>query len=143
MGQAARESGLPRSDLYLTTKILSPGGSVEKSYQKCVESIAKIAGDGAKEDDAYVDLFLIHTPSSGAAGRKEMWQALERLKEEGKARAIGVSNFGVGHIEELKGFAKVWPPQVQQIEVCSAPRFLFSDRDRIGLQRDDYVWSEC
>ena len=121
MGQSARQSGLPRSDLYLTTKILSPGGSVEKSYQKCIESITKIAGDDAGEGDAYVDLFLIHSPSSGAAGRKEMWQALERLKEEGKARSIGVSNFGVGHIEELKEFAKVWPPQVQQIEVSWSP----------------------
>ena len=46
-----------------------------------------------------------------------MWQALESLYEEGRVKSIGVSNFGVGHIEELKGLAKVWPPHVNQIEV--------------------------
>jgi len=44
--------------------------------------------------------------------------ALERLLENGKTKAIGVSNFGIGHIEELKSFAKVWPPHVNQLEVC-------------------------
>ena len=48
-----------------------------------------------------------------------MWLALERLLEAGKARSIGVSNYGVGHIEEMKEYAKIWPPHVNQIEVCS------------------------
>lgn len=68
-----------------------------------------------------MDLFLIHSPSGGRAGRKEMWQALERMVEEGKAKSIGVSNYGVGHIEEMREWAKIWPPHVNQIEV----RFLF------------------
>lgn len=46
-----------------------------------------------------------------------MWQALERLLEEGKVKSIGVSNWGIGHIEELKSFAKVYPPHVNQIEL--------------------------
>ncbi|KAI4747942.1 aldo-keto reductase [Aureobasidium sp. EXF-8845] len=46
-----------------------------------------------------------------------MWTALERLHKEGKAKAIGVSNFGKGQIEELKSFAKVYPPHVNQIEL--------------------------
>ncbi len=79
-----------------------------------MESVRKIGGEG---EGAYVDLFLIHSPSGGPAARKEMWQALEKLVDEGKARSIGVSNFGVGHIEEMKGYAKIWPPHVNQIEV--------------------------
>ena len=74
----------------------------------------------AEGEDGYVDLFLIHTPSGGKAARKEMWLALERLESEGLAKSIGVSNFGVGHIEEMKEYARTWPPHVNQIEVCSA-----------------------
>ncbi|EEH36182.1 morphine 6-dehydrogenase [Paracoccidioides lutzii Pb01] len=76
-----------------------------------------IAGEG---QDAYVDLFLIHSAKSGKEGRKELWQALEKLFDEGKTRSIGVSNFGVGHIEEMKEYAKVWPPHVNQIGVPSS-----------------------
>lgn len=113
MGTAARECGIPRSELFLTTKVMSTGGSPEKTYDKCLNSVRKIAGG----DEGYVDLFLIHTPSSGPAARKEMWLALERLESEGFAKSIGVSNFGVGHIEEMKEYARIWPPHVNQIEV--------------------------
>ena len=118
MGMAVRQSGIPRSELFLTTKILSAGGSVEKTYQKCLDSVKRISGEASQGDDGYVDLFLIHTPSGGSMARKEMWQALEKLEQEGKARSIGVSNFGIGHIEEMKEYARIWPPQVNQIEVC-------------------------
>jgi len=45
--------------------------------------------------------------------------ALEKLYEIGKASSIGVSNWGIGHIEEMKEYAKIWPPHVNQIEVCT------------------------
>ncbi|KXJ90765.1 2,5-diketo-D-gluconic acid reductase A [Microdochium bolleyi] len=123
VGDAVREyttktsqERLTRSDIFLTTKILEAGGSVDKSYAKCVESVRKLNPETG-EDGGYVDLFLIHTSNVPVEQRKEMWQALERLHEDGKAKAIGVSNFGIKHIEELKGFAKVWPPHVNQIEL--------------------------
>ena len=116
MGEAVRQSGLKRSEVFLTTKILVAGGSPEATYKKCLDSVNKIEGG---REGGYVDLFLIHTASGGPAARKEMWQALERLVEEGRAKSIGVSNFGVGHIEEMKSWAKIWPPQVNQIEVCN------------------------
>lgn len=82
------------------------------------------ASDGKGEADAgrgeYVDLFLVHTPYGGPNAkreRREMWLALERAFEEGKARAIGVSNYKVEHLEEMRGYAKVWPPHVNQIQV--------------------------
>jgi hypothetical protein len=114
MGEAVRQSGLKRSDVFLTTKILRSVGSVEQTYQSLLDSVQKIDGP-----DGYVDLFLIHSSSGGSKDRKELWLALEKLLEAGKTRAIGVSNFGIGHIEELKSFAKVWPPHVNQIEVCT------------------------
>ena len=113
MGEAVRQSGIPREQVYLTTKILSAGGSPEKTYKKCADSVKRID----PRDDGYVDLFLIHSPSGGAGAIKEMWQALEQLKKEEKVKSIGVSNFGTGHIEEMKKYAKVWPPQVNQLEV--------------------------
>ena len=114
MGEATRQSGIPRSEVFLTTKIMSAGGSADKTYNKCLDSVHKI--DGEK---GYVDLFLIHTPSGGPAAVKEMYQALEKLESEGKARSIGVSNFGIGHIEAMKSYARIWPPHVNQIEVCA------------------------
>ncbi|KAL8868507.1 MAG: hypothetical protein Q9174_004948 [Haloplaca sp. 1 TL-2023] len=117
MGDAVRESCVPRSEVFLTTKILSAGGSPEKTYEKCVDSVRKIDGGDGEGREGYVDLFLIHSPNCGSAARREMWLALERLVEEKKVRNIGVSNFGIGQIEEMRGYARIWPPQVNQIEL--------------------------
>lgn len=100
--------------MFVTTKILRAAGSVEKSYESALNSVHKIDGK-----DGFVDLFLIHTASGGKAARKEMWLALEKLHDEGKAKSIGVSNWGVAHIEEMKEYAKTWPPHVNQIEASS------------------------
>ena len=113
VNQAVAASGVPREQLFLTTKQLFPSGDVDQTYAKVVQSVKNLGGESG-----YVDLFLIHSPSSGTGGRKTLWQALERAHQEGKCKAIGVSNFGIGHIEELKSFAKIWPPHVNQIEVC-------------------------
>lgn len=129
MGAAVRASGVPRSEVFLSTKVLSPGGSPEKTYQKLLDSVKKIGGEAEGTDGegmAYVDLFLIHSPHAGAKARKDMWQGLERLYEEGRAKAIGVSNFGVGAIEEMREWAKVFPPMVNQIEVSKSSSFRFS-----------------
>ena len=117
VGEAVRKSDIPRSELFITTKILSAGGSVDQSYAKCAESVKKI-----DERNGYVDAFLVHSPNSGSAKRKEMWLALERLYEEGKIKSIGVSNYGIKHIEEMKEYAKVWPPHINQIEVSLQAR---------------------
>lgn len=111
VGEAVRRSKIPRSEVFVTTKILNAKGSPEKTYQSIVDSVNKFGLDG------YVDLFLIHSASGGPEARKEMWQALEKACENGKTRSIGVSNFGVTNIEEMKSYAKIWPPHVNQIEV--------------------------
>lgn len=117
VGQAIAQAGIPRQDIFVTTKILKVAASVDDNYAACLESIDKI--DKATAGGGYVDLFLIHSPRGGPKKRRDMWLALERLYEQGKARAIGVSNFGIGHIEELRGVGKVWPPHVNQFEVSS------------------------
>lgn len=112
VGEAVRQSPVARQDVYLTSKILSPAEDAESTYQKCLQSVHKLAGD-----DGYLDLLLIHNVSSGAAGVKLMWQAMERLFQEGKLRAIGMSNTGIGMMEAMKAYATVWPPHVNQLEL--------------------------
>lgn len=119
VGEAVRQSGIRRDDLFLTTKI-SPITTPSRTklatdtdtYQSAVESVTKLAGE-----HGYVDLFLIHVPGLSRPQREELWGALERLRGEGKVRSIGVSNFRDYHIEEMKEYATVWPPAVNQIEV--------------------------
>ena len=112
VGRAVQESKIPRAELFLTSKILSPGKDVESTYQSIKQSVEKLAGEGG-----YADLFLIHSPNGGAESRKLMWLALELAKEKGTVRDIGVSNYGIEHIEEIKKIGKIWPPVVNQIEV--------------------------
>ncbi|KAJ5280170.1 aldo-keto reductase [Penicillium angulare] len=112
VGEALRTANVSREEVFVTSKILVPAGSPEATYEKLVESVEKVGGPGG-----YVDLFLIHSSKSGSAGRKHLWQALEKLREAGKTKSIGVSNFGVQQIEEMRAYAKVWPPQVNQLEL--------------------------
>ncbi|ORX97549.1 NADP-dependent oxidoreductase domain-containing protein [Clohesyomyces aquaticus] len=112
VGRAIRESNLPRNELFVTSKILYAGIDLDSTYKMVLDSVAKLDGP-----DGYVDLFLIHSPNGGAESRKLMWLALEKAKEEGRVRDIGVSNYGWPQIEEIKKYGKVWPPAVNQIEL--------------------------
>lgn len=146
LGQAIRQSGVARKDVFLTTKIRYPGINKAKTWKKVLNSVKKVSGvelttgrkkkredDGASAEEQanaggeYVDLFLVHTPYGGPNAKKErreMWLALERAFEEGKARAIGVSNYKVEHLKEMREYAKVWPPHVNQIQVSLTSSFL-------------------
>ena len=112
VGEAVRKSGLARKDMFVTSKLFSPGADIAATYQKCLNSINKIDGESG-----YLDLMLIHDVTPGASGIKLLWQAMEQLHEAGKIKSIGVSNFGIGHIEQMKKYANVWPPAVNQLEV--------------------------
>lgn len=78
----------------------------------------------------YVDLYLIHAPVPGE--RLETWRALEQLKAMGKARSIGVSNYGIHHLQELMAVAEV-KPAVNQIEIH--PFFI---RDELVIFCEDH-----
>ena len=112
VGEAVRQSGIPRDEIFVTTKIFKTEGSVSANYASIKASVDKI-GLG------YVDLYLIHSPNMGPKGRRDIWAAMEKAVEDGLTKTIGVSNFGVKHMEEMKEYAKIYPPAVNQIEVCS------------------------
>ncbi|MCL2202980.1 MAG: aldo/keto reductase [Defluviitaleaceae bacterium] len=107
VGQAIRESGIPRSEIFLTTKLWNEdqrGGDVAGAMDS---SLAAMGLD-------YVDLYIIHWPCKGHYS--DAWLALEKIYKAGKARAIGVSNFQAHHIEKIK---KRWTvvPALNQIEM--------------------------
>ncbi|MCB9451614.1 MAG: aldo/keto reductase [Anaerolineaceae bacterium] len=110
-----QELGLSREDVFVTTK-LYPGneawGQPVKTYQSTIDSLNQSLSN-LKLD--YVDLYLIHAPLAKEQ-RIEQWQALVELRQMGKARAIGVSNYGATHIDEIKS-AGLPLPDVDQIEL--------------------------
>ncbi|KAH8196927.1 hypothetical protein TruAng_008913 [Truncatella angustata] len=153
VGSALTDCGVPRDEIFVTTKIRYPRLGKGKTYLRALQSVQKIDA----RDGGYVDLFLVHTPHGvSAKDRREMWLALEKLHEEGKARAIGVSNYQPEHLEEMKTYATVWPPAVNQIllhpwnqqretvEYCQEHGIVlqaFSPLAR-GVRMDDPVLSE-
>ncbi|KAF7550204.1 hypothetical protein G7046_g8093 [Stylonectria norvegica] len=116
VGEAVRQSGLRREDVFLTSKVCRSGGG-DRTYQSLVDSVVKLAGEGG-----YVDLFLVHIPGSSRKFRQELWTAVERLHANGLARSIGVSNFRTQHIEEMKEYATLhpWFQQRELVQYCQA-----------------------
>ncbi|OQD90643.1 hypothetical protein PENANT_c001G04092 [Penicillium antarcticum] len=94
---AIEKAGLKRSDVFLTTKVSPRATGYEAAKQSIEGSLAK-----AKTD--YFDLILLHAPFGGRKGRLGAWRALVEAQKTGKSRSIGVSNFGIHHLEELETF---------------------------------------
>jgi diketogulonate reductase-like aldo/keto reductase len=116
VGVALQQCGLPRKDIFVTTKIRYPRLGKGKTYLRALQSVQKID----PRENGYVDLFLIHNPHTlKPKERKELWLTLEKLREEGKTKAIGVSNYLPEHLEEMREYASIWPPAVNQILVSS------------------------
>lgn len=106
VGNAMAASGIPRGDIFLTTKVWNDdqrGGRVMEAFE---ESLRLLGTD-------YVDLYLVHWPVKGRY--KDTWKVLEEIYRSGRARAIGVSNFLVHHLEDLLAGAEV-VPAVNQVE---------------------------
>jgi diketogulonate reductase-like aldo/keto reductase len=123
VGKAIRRSGVPREELFITTKLwLSDAGyeNTKRAFQKSLDNLRL----------DYLDLYLIHQPFNDVYGS---WRAMEELYTEGKIRAIGVSNFPVDRLIDLKIYNEI-APAVNQVEVhpfCqqaeSAPYMLKND----------------
>lgn len=98
-GKAIRESGIPRADIFFTSKVPTRKLSYEKAKAQ-VETTLRETGLG------YIDLMLIHAPYGGREARKGAWKALVEAQEEGKVRSLGISNYGVHHLDEMEVYMK-------------------------------------
>jgi diketogulonate reductase-like aldo/keto reductase len=107
VGSAVRASGLPRDQIFVTTKLWNEDQGYDRALRAFDASLQRLGLE-------YVDLYLLHWPVAGR--RLDSWRALERLYEEGRARSIGVSNFLVPHLTELLASAR-HPPAANQIEL--------------------------
>ncbi|KXH61303.1 alcohol dehydrogenase [Colletotrichum salicis] len=107
--------GVTREDLFLTTKVGRWESGGESMLESVLGSVMRVSGegDGAGKGGGYVDLVLVHRP---VARCRDIWSVLGRLVREGRARAIGVSNFGIEALEEMKG-CEGGLPCVNQIEL--------------------------
>ncbi len=130
VGRAVRASGLPRQELFVTTKVANPDQGFDATLRAFEASLQRLKFD-------YIDLYLVHWPIKGK--RRATWQALEKLYEEGRVRAIGVANYLQPFLEELATYARV-VPAVNQVEF--SPYLYLKDllvycRDR-GIQLQAY-----
>lgn len=107
LGDCWQSSGKKREELFITTKINFRNFRYAKVLSSFEESLSKLQTD-------YVDLLLLHFPVTVL--RKKAWQALEEIHNNGGARSIGVSNYTIRHLEEMKSYAKQMPV-VNQVEL--------------------------
>jgi methylglyoxal/glyoxal reductase len=106
VGEAVRKSGVPREQLFVTTKLWNVDQGYDSALRACEASLKRLGFD-------YLDLYLIHFPVPET--RKESWKAMKTLLEEGKCRAVGVSNFTIPHLEDLLEEHEL-VPAVNQVE---------------------------
>lgn len=121
VGRAIKDSGIPREEIFVTTKLPAQHKGYEIAHECFNKSLTKLGLD-------YIDLYLIHAPwpwdnigKDCTEGNIESWRAFEEIYESGKAKAIGISNFEPKHTEPILAMCK-YAPMVNQI------RFHIGDR---------------
>ncbi len=107
VGAAVRESGVPRDEVFVTSKLWNENHGYGEALRAFDRSLERLGFD-------YVDLYLIHWPVEKL--RRDSWRALERVHADGRARAIGVSNYMMPHLEELLSQSEM-VPDINQIEL--------------------------
>lgn len=116
VGRAIKESGIPREEIFITTKLWNTDQGYDTTLKAIDASLEKLGLE-------YIDLYLIHWPTAsddlrGGVSinkREETWKAMEEIYKSGKAKSIGVSNYTIAHLEEMKKYAEI-PPAVNQVE---------------------------
>jgi diketogulonate reductase-like aldo/keto reductase len=108
VGQAIRESGVPREELFITTKVWNADQGYHETMEAFQVSMDKLGLD-------YLDLYLIHWPMPKVEKYVETYQALEKLYKDGHIRSIGVANFQIPHLEKLLKECSV-KPVINQVE---------------------------
>lgn len=109
VGRAIAASGIPRDELFVTTKLWNGDQGTESAHRAIDRSLEKLGLD-------HVDLYLIHWPRPDLDKYLETWLALEEIRDAGKTTSIGVSNFHVPHLEKLAAGSST-VPAVNQIEL--------------------------
>jgi diketogulonate reductase-like aldo/keto reductase len=110
VGEAVRESGIPRDEIFVTTKLWHSDHGYEAALRAAKESQERL-GLGP------IDLYLIHWPTAPSpALRLDSWRALEKLHRDGVCRAVGVSNYSVRHLKEILAVSDL-VPAVDQVEL--------------------------
>ncbi|HOB56584.1 MAG: aldo/keto reductase [Microbacteriaceae bacterium] len=112
VGRAIAASGIPRDELYITTKLWNSDQGTQSAIDAMDLSLEKLGLD-------HVDLYLIHWPRPDLDRYLESWHTLEQLKADGKTTSIGVSNFHIPHLERVIGESGT-VPAVDQIELHPA-----------------------
>jgi len=129
VGAAIKDSGIPRDQIFVTTKLWNDDQGYDTALRAFDESVKRLGLD-------YIDLYLLHWPVPGK--RLDSWRALEKLHDEKRARAIGVSNFMVRHLDELLATAK-HKPYANQIELTP----FLQRRDTVALCKREGIVVEA
>lgn len=130
VGNALAKSGIPREEIFLTTKVWIEHYGYENAKKSVEESMRKLKTD-------YLDLVLLHQPFSDAYGA---YRALEELYEVGKIRAIGISNFYTDRMVDFASFNKI-KPMVNQVEVhiYNQQKEMKEWTDKYGIQMEAWA----
>ncbi len=129
VGRAVAGSGIPRKDIFITTKLWNSDHGFDRAQKALDKSLSRLKMD-------YVDLYLIHWPVEEK--RRESWKALVKMQEEGKCRAIGVSNYTIRHLRQLLTESPV-VPAVNQVEFSP---FLYQ-KDLLEFCRENGIQPEA
>ena len=133
VGAAVRESGIPRTELFITSKLWNSAKTFDLATQAFEETMAKLGLD-------VLDLYLLHWPSVAKIDadwvhtNREKWRALERLHRDGRIRAIGVSNFRTHHLRPLLDTADI-APMVDQLEIHPG----FAQEETVAFCRENGI----
>jgi 2,5-diketo-D-gluconate reductase A len=132
VGAALRATGLPREDVFVTSKLRNGDQGYDAALRAYDDTLERLGLEA-------LDLYLIHWPNPAAGLWQDSWRALEKLLDERRVRAIGVSNFLVEHLRELETFAS-HTPAVNQIEVHPAfqQREVIAECERLGIAVEAY-----
>jgi diketogulonate reductase-like aldo/keto reductase len=106
VGRAIAAAGIKREQIFVTTKLWNEDQKYDSALRAVDESLSRLALE-------YVDLYLIHWPQNGT--RQDAWRAMQDIYRSGKAKAVGVSNYTVRHLEELRSQSEL-VPAVNQVE---------------------------
>lgn len=132
VGEGIRASGLDRKDIFLTTKLWNDDQGFDSTLHAFERSLKELGTN-------YVDLYLIHWPSAHRGRYRDTWKALVRLKQEGRARSIGVSNFNADHLEAIIGDTGV-TPVINQIELHPdfQQKALRAAHEKLGIRTESW-----